>query len=77
MSECTPFESATGHRMYTSVQGEQLRDVIVQCDESTCDGKPCRGYHKAPHRYFDEECFCSCNHAGHKGACIPVFKGAA
>lgn len=61
-----------GHRHYDFDQAEKMQGMLVICDETSCDGKPCDYYHSKPHRYCDDECFCECNHAGHRGLCRPV-----
>ena len=58
-------------RQYTFEEAEKLKGKMVICDEFTCDGKPCGGYHKKPHIYNDLECFHSCEWPGHSGFCIP------
>jgi hypothetical protein len=59
-------------RKYTSDEAEQLKGKMVVCDESSCDGKPCGGYHNKPHIYIDEECYHNCEWPGHNGFCVPV-----
>lgn len=57
-------------RYYTSDEGVEMKGKMVQCDEVTCTGKPCRHMHDKPHLYDDKECFSSCQHPGHHGICF-------